>query len=231
MDYNHKLLNAEVVDVYNKLIVDAKLESGRIVPTFCSASEIADMCKPGTKLLLKRTSRPKRLVKYNISFVYTPEGIVFANPRYCKQIFQEAFEKGSLKDFAEYKHCRKLSETDNAKGLDFELIGDDGKKCLVFVIPVYNKKDGRAVFPYTINFFEMKMIDEMKLKRQEGFETYVVMIVPREDCITAKFVWNMNAKASAMLFEAAKTGLNFLCYGCKMAKNNIEIDRKMEILY
>ena len=75
------------------------------------------------------------------------------------------------------------------------------------------------------------MIDEMKSKRQEGFETYVVMIVPREDCLKAKFVWNMNAKASAMLFEAAKNGLNFLCYGCKMTKNSIEIDRKMEIVY
>ena len=68
MDYNHKLLNAEVVDVYNKLIIDAKLDNGKIVPAFCSAPEIADMCKPGIKLLLKRTSRPKRLVKYNISF-------------------------------------------------------------------------------------------------------------------------------------------------------------------
>lgn len=231
MRYDHKLLKAEVIDVYNRLIVDAKLDNGKVVSAFCSAPEIADMCKPGTKLLLKRTSRPKRLVKHNISFVYTPQGMVFANPRYRYQLFQEAFDKGILTDLADYQHCRKLSESENFKGLDFELRGNDGKRSLIFVIPVYNKRNGMAIFPYDINFFEMNMIEEMRQMRQRGFDTYIVMIVPREDCVAAKFVWNLDARASAVLFEAAKNGLNFLCYGCKIDKNSIEIDRKMEILY
>ena len=231
MQYDHKLLQAEVVEVYNRLIVDAKLANNKIVSALCSAPEIADMCKPGTKILLKRTSRPKRLVKYNISFIYTPQGMVFANPRYRYQLFQEAFQNGLLTDFAEYNHCRKLSEAENIKGLDFELCGDNGKRSFVFVIPVYNKSNGMAIFPYDINFFEISMIEEMKLLRQRGFDTYIVMIVPREDCVAAKFVWNLDARAAAVLFEAAKNGLNFLCYGCKIDKNNIEINRKMAILY
>lgn len=231
MQYNHKLLEAEVVAVYNKLIVDAKLDNGKIIPTFCSSPNVVDMCKPKTKLLLKKTSRPKRIVKYNISFIKTPEGMVFVNPRYRYQLFEEAFKKGILTDLAEYKHCRRLNEKDNVKGLDFELTSGEGKKAVVFVAPIYKKQNGMAVFPQSTNFFEMKMIDEMQKRRLQGFETYVLMIAQREDCVAAKFAWNFDAQAAAMFFEAAKNGLNFLCYGCKVDKNNIEINRKMEILY
>lgn len=231
MEYAHKLLPAEVVSVYNNLIVDAKLENGQTVAAFCGAVEIAGMCKPGTPLLLKRTSQQKRLVKYNISFVKTPEGIVFANPKYNRQLFAEAFDNGVLTDLAEYTSCRPLSAADNVNGLDFELTGAGGKKCFVFVTSVYNKQDGCAVFPHSINFFEIKMLEEMKKKKAEGAEVYIFMIAPREDCIAAKFIWNLDARAAAALFEAAKGGLNFLCYGCKITKNEIKIDRKMEILY
>lgn len=231
MDYNHKLLRAEAVECYNDLIVDAKLSDGQIFPAFCGAVEIAEMCQKGTLLWLKRTSKNKRLIKYNIAFVQTPEGIVFANPKYNKQLFAEAFEKGVLTDFTDYTDCKPLDSTKNPEGLDFELIGKNGKKCFVFVTSVYNKQNGCAVFPHAINFFEMKMIEEMELKRKQGHEACIFMIVPREDCISAKFVWNLDPHAAAAMFDAAKNGIKFLCYGCKINKNKVEINRKMEILY
>ena len=65
MNYNYKLLSAEVVGAYNKIIIDARLDDGQVVAAFCGAPDIAGMCSPGTRLWLKRTSRTKRLVKYN----------------------------------------------------------------------------------------------------------------------------------------------------------------------
>lgn len=231
MEYNHKLLPAEVVNVYNNLIVDAKLENGQTVAAFCGAIEIAGMCRPGTPIWLKRTCQQKRLIKYNISFVKTPEGMVFANPKYNRVLFEEAFKNGVLADLAEYTECRALGAADNVNGLDFELSRSDGKKCYLFVTSIYNKQDGCAVFPHSINFFEIKMLEEMKRRQKDGAEVCIVMIAPREDCVAAKFVWTLDARAAAALFEAAKSGLNFLCYGCSIAHNNIEINRKMEILY
>lgn len=231
VDYNYKLLPAEVVRVYNKIIVDARLDNGDVVAAFCGAPEIAEMCVSGSRLWLKRTSRGKRLVKYNISFVQTPEGLVFANPRYNRQLFQEAFHNGVLADFKEYSSCKLLSTDENVNGLDFELTNDAGKKCFVFVVPLYSKKDGCVVFPRNISFFEMKMIEEMKRRKQNGADTYVFMIVPREDCCSAKFIWSADTQGAALVFEAAENGLNFLCYGCKIAKNRIEITHKLNIVY
>jgi len=231
VEYPYELLPATVESVYNNLIVDAKLDNGQIVAAFCGAVEIADICLPRTPLFLKRTSRQKRLVKYNISFVQTPEGLVFANPKYNRTLFKEAFDNHRLAEFSAYTECRPLGLEDNVNGLDFRLTNPEGKEAFVFVTSLYSKKDGCAVFPNDINFFEMKMLEEMTKRRREGAETYIFMIAPREDCVSAKFVWSLNPPAAAAMFDAAKNGLKFLCYGCKLSPDEISIDRKMDILY
>lgn len=220
-----------MVSVCNNLIVDATLEDGQMVTAFCGAIEVAGMCKPNTPILLKRTSNTSRLIKYNVSFVKTSEGTIFANPKYNRKLFEEAFEKGLITDLKNYTNCRSLGERTKTNGLDFELTDPNGKKAFVFVISIYDKQNGNAVFPNNINFFELKMLEEMKKRRDAGAETYAFIIVPREDCLSAKFSWSLNPRAAAALFDAAQDGLNFLCYGCKLAKNSIELDRKMEILY
>lgn len=231
MEYKYKLLPATVISVCNNLIVDAKLEDSQVVSAFCAAVEVADLCREGIRVWLKRSSIPKRLVKYNVAFVETPAGIVFANPKYSRQLFQEAFEQKSIVDLIDYDECISLGEDDNSKGIDFELKAKNGRSSFVFVTSIYDKIDGCAAFPHAINFFEMKMFDEMMRRKRMGADVYVFMIVPRNDCVQAKFVWHLDALAAASIFEAAKNGVKFLCYGCKVEKKQIEIDRKMEILY
>ena len=57
------------------------------------------------------------------------------------------------------------------------------------------------------------------------------MIVPRNDCIEAKFSWNLDPRAAAKIYDEAKNGLEFVCYGCKLDKNSVSIAEKMKILY
>ena len=231
MEYNHKLLQAEVIAPYNNLIIDTKLADGQVITAFSGATEIAEMCAKGTTVWLKRTEKKYRLIKYNIAFVKTPEGLIFTNPKYNRQLFQEAFENGVLSDLKEYTTCRSLGKTSASSCIDFELSNEIGKKAFVFVTSIYNKQNGCAAFPNAINFFQIRMLEEMYRLKQSCAETYVFMIVPREDCISARFVWNLDPRAAASLFEAAKNGLNFLCYSCKINKNAIEINQKLDILY
>ena len=231
LEYNYKLLPAKVTNVCNNLIVDAKLDDGQQVSAFCGALEVAKMCKPNMEVLLKRTSNSSRLVKYNVSFVKTPEGIIFANPKYNRILFKEAFEKRIIRELHHYKTCTPLKSRVTTNGLDFELTTETGEKAFVFVTSIYDKLDGNAVFPNNINFFEMKMLEEMKKCRDSGAKTYAFIIVPREDCLAAKFVWSLDPRAAAALFDAVNSGLNFICYGCKLYPNNIELNRKLDILY
>ena len=231
MEYKYKLLKATVEEVCNNLIVDARLDDGQKVTAFCGAPNIAEQCKEGTVIWLKRTSNPTRLVKYNVAFIETDGTLVFANPKYDKQLFLEAFENDILEEFEKYDECTSLENEDEARGIDFVLSNANGEKCLVYATSIYSKRGSYAVFPHNINFYEMKVFEEMMKRKKQGYETYVFLISPREDCMDAKFVWDISTLASGAVYNAAQNGVNFICYSCNVDKECIEIDHKLDILY
>ena len=231
MDYCYKLVKATVTKACGKLIVDAKKADGKEVSAFCGAAEAVNLCLPQTTVWLKETSVPNRVVRYNVAFVDAGNEIVFANPKYNRYLFKEAFDDKILQDFESYSSCTALNDNDDAKGIDFVLTNKSGKKCFVYVMSVYDKLGGRAVFPNNVDFFEIKVFEEMKKQIENGNEACIFIIVPRQNCSEVKFVWNLNENAAAMFFDAAQNGIKFLSYGCKIAKNNIKISDKLQILY
>ena len=165
MEYNYKLLKANVEDICNNLIIDARLDDGQKVTAFCGAPNIAEQCRQGTTIWLKRTSNPTRLVKYNVAFIEVDGILIFANPKYDKQLFLEAFENDILDEFDKYDECTSLENEEDACGIDFVLSNSKGEKCFVYATSIYSKRGSYAVFPHTINFFEMKVFEEM-MKRK-----------------------------------------------------------------
>ena len=230
MKYEGELAAGKVLDVYNKMVADVELREGSTVAAFCGAVEIAEICQPGMQVLLLKSSDDRRIIRYNILFVKTLEGWVFADPKYNRALFKEAFVHKVMEDFREYKNCRPLKSED-LSGVDFELSKENGEKAFVFVTSIYNKKDGMAIFPQKMNFFEIKMLDAMRKLISEGKKAYIVMIAPREDCIQAKFVWDVDTAAAAAMYDAKQAGVKFLCYGCKIEENSISLATNMEIVY
>jgi DNA-binding sugar fermentation-stimulating protein len=159
------------------------------------------------------------------------DALVFANPKYDKLLFLEAFENDILVEFDKYEECLALETEGKYCGIDFELSNSKGEKCYVYATSIYLKRDMYAVFPHTINFFEMKVFEELIKRKEQGAEVCVFLIVPRDDCLDAKFVWDISSLASGAVYNAAQNGINFVCYGCNVSKNKIEVDHKLDILY
>ena len=115
--------------------------------------------------------------------------------------------------------------------IDFELSNDKGEKCYVFIANMYHKDKGSAIFPAQVSFFELQMFEEMHRLRRQGHKTKVFMIAPRQDCLDVRFSWSIDPVSAAKIFDEAKNGLEFICYGCKIDKKGISIGRKLNISY
>lgn len=230
MNYEGELAAGKAKDVIGNLIVDVELTNGKIEPAFCGAIEVAEICKPDIPVLLLRETDDIRIIKNKLLFIKTSTGWVFADPKYNRALFKEAFIAKKIEEFRDYHSCRALKHSE-AKGIDFELTGKDGQKAFVFITSLYNKKDGYAAFPQKMNFFEMKMLEEMRNKINNGAKVFILMIAPREDCEKAKFSWDIDPLAAAAMYDAAQFGVNFICYGCKIEDDGISLSKKMEILY
>lgn len=230
MDYEGILTAGNITDIIGDLIIEVEDAKGKVEPAFCGAVEVAGMCRPGMQVLLTKTENDQRIIKQNILFVKTDDGWLLADPKYNRTLFKEAFANKKISDFAEYKSYRSL-KAEEAGGIDFELSGDDEKKAFVFVTPIYHQKDGYAIFPQKINFFEIKMLEALQKKVAAGAKGYILMIAPREGCEKAKFVWDIDPTAAAAMYDAKQNGINFICYGCKIEDNGISLGEKMEIVY
>ena len=231
MEIKIELQSAEVIKTQNSLILDAKLLSGNIVPVFCASAEILSLCFPKTAVILSHKASKTNLIKYEVEFIYLSNNLVLANPSYRHEIFREAFENKILEDFKQYDFCRRIEKDEGLNYVDFELTSSTGDRCMVFIDCIYKKEGLSAVFPAQRNFFEFAMFDEMQKIRSRGFQTFVFMLVMRSDCQNAKFSWKLDPIAAANIFEAAKNGLNFVCYGCNIDKKSVTISKKMDILY
>lgn len=229
MKYEGELAAGNIKAVYNNYLVDVEMPDGKIEAAFCGAVETAEICREGTLVLLQ-VNAPDRIVKYNVHFVKTQDGWIMVNPKYNRRLFVEALAAKKMPDFAGCRNCRHLKPTE-AQGADFELTDAKGEKSLVYVTSIYHKKGRKAVFPHNIDFFEARMLEEMRRQAAKGIKTYVVLIVPRDDCDNIKFAWDINPQAAAVVYDAVQNGVKFVGYGCKIEENGIELDKKMEIEY
>lgn len=231
MDFNLKLIKGEIVRLYHTLIVDIKLASGEIVQAFCAASTSEELYTTGIEAYISRRNNNLYEIKYDLQLINRGDGLVFVNPFYNNQIFEEAFAQGKISDLIMYNNCRCIEDDEKLPHVNYELSNEKGDKCYVTIENVYNKANGYSVFPARINFFELDMFEEFAKLYALGHRTMVFMIVPRMDCVEAKFSWNLDPVGAAKIYDAAKNGLEFVCYGCIVDKESISISNKMNILY
>ncbi len=89
-----------------------------------------------------------------------------------------------------------------------------------------DKKNMRNVF---VNDDKNILVSFLFTLRKKGHETYVFLIAPRIDTNSVKFVWNLDPIGAAKTYDEAKNGLKFVCYGCNLDINGIEISKRIRI--
>lgn len=233
MNYKEKLFTAIIKGIYKNIILDAELEHGEIVSCFCPEADFNNMLyAKEAKVYLSRSKDARKYVPYICQMVDKGDGLVFVNYKYKNDLFLEAFKNGILQeDLGAYTKIRRIEDNDELQRVNFELSDDDGNKAYVYVVNIYNKQGANVVFPSFINFFEIEMYEEMKNLRKNKHETIVMLIVPREDCNDAQFVWGHDPIAAAKIYDEVNNGLRFCCYGCNVNEKSVSIARKMKILY
>lgn len=231
MEFEREFIRAKVVARYKNLIVDVRLPDGELVPVFCPDENVMpNIYTCGADIWISRAENEERILRYEAEIVNRGEGLVVVNERYNLKLLTEALKDKKIAEFVRYSKVRKINVFDKLPHVDLELSSADGEKCYVCIAHVYNKQDGRIVFPSKTSFFEMEMYEELRRMRQAGYRTVLFVLAPRADCAEAQFVWNLNPSIAARIFDEAKNGLEFVCYGCKIDKKSITIENKLNII-
>ena len=229
MKFDDEFLKAKVISRYQRLIMDIKLDDDSLTQAFCSDDNVFPNLYPkGADLWVSRVKEHTRRLRYEVQAVNKGDGWVMVNQRYFPRLFVEALRRRILPDFVQYTKVRRLDAGDHLPHLDFEL-SNPQEKCFVSLRPIYNKQDGKAVFPSKVNLLDIEMFEEMKKVRAKGARTVVVLIVPRLDCVETLFSWTIDPVSAGRIYDEAKNGLEFVSYGCNLDKKGINITGKLNI--
>lgn len=232
MDFPTELIRGKIVKCYKNLILDVEIGKGEVIPVFCPELDARqNIYSSGAEVWLLPTNNPRRRLKYETQMINKGEGPIMISPVYTEALMEEAFQNGVLTDFSAYNRLRRIEEGDEAVYANLEFSNEREEKCYVYAVSIYNKQGPNVVFPSFINFFEMEMFNEFAKLREKGYDTRVVLIVPRMDCADIKFTWNIAPMAAAKIFDEAKNGLKYCGYGCNVSDKSVTISRKMKILY
>ena len=218
MQFDSELIKGEIIRCYKNLILDVKINAEEVVSAFCPELDAKqNIYKVGTIVWLLPINKISNRLKYEAVMVQKDGALIMISPNYAQTLVEEAFAKGLLQEFSRYSQLRKVGAGENIKYANLEFSNE--------------KEEANVVFPSFLNFFEMSMFGEFANLRKMGYETYVLLIVPRMDCQDIKFSWTIEPAAAARIFDEAKNGLKFCGYGCTIDDKSINITQSMNILY
>lgn len=229
MEIVTSLSKAKVLNSCGRLILDAGFSGAKNAPVFCASFAAAALCTPGTEILVSDLPG-RKYISHCLEFITGRAGLVYAGARQNRALFQEAFSAGRMEDFSCWKNCREIEADENLVYADFELTSA-GSKNYVFLESVYDCRGGRAIFPSSGSFSEPALFEEIYRLRHSGASVSVFILVPCEGCSAAAFSWKHDPVAAARIFDAAKNGVNFVCYGCQVDKKSVSIANKLQIVY
>lgn len=233
MEYKTQLITGTIKNIYKNIILDVELDDGNLCSAFCPEKDFKNqLYRPGGRVYLTRSGDIRRRVSHICQMVGRDNHLIFVNYKYKNTLFAEAFQKGVLQqDFGRYQYIREIKRGETLKCVNFELLNDAGERAYIYVVNIFNRQEDDVVFPSTINFFELEMFEEMRRLRENGSETFVCLLVPREDCQNARFVWGQDPIAAAKIYDEVKNGLKFCCYGCNVSETTVAVTEKKTILY
>ena len=181
----------------------------------------------GNKVWFSRADNPNRKLKYTLELIEVNKLLVGVNTMLTNKIVLEALKQKKIEKLIKFFDIKTEVKFSNKTRFDF-LISNNVKKCFLEVKNVtLVRKKGIAEFPDSVTSRGKKHLKELIIANKKGYQSYMIYIVQREDCKLFKIAEDIDKEYKTTLDEAAKDGVNILCYDCKLSSEEIRINKQI----
>jgi len=230
MNFNSKLISGLFIKRYKRFFVDVKIGS-KVVTAHCpNTGSMIGLLKKNNKVWLTRSDDSNRKLKYTLEIIQDNESKVGVNTHLTNKIVLSALKLNLIDEFKNNTNIKTEVKFNKNTRFDFLL---NQKKTKTF-IEVKNvtllRKPGIAEFPDAVTERGSKHISELINAKREGYKSYILFVVQRNDCKYFKIASDIDAKYSKLIKEAVKKKINVLCYDCKFSSKGIKLNKPLKIL-
>lgn len=228
------LTRGTLVERYKRFLGDVKLDDGAIVTAHCANSgSMLGVKQPGATVWLSPNQNPKAKLDWRWEMIEVDGALVGINTMHPNRIVEEAVNSGNILELKGYSTLRREVKYGVNSRIDLLLEDPNNSKlpslCYVEVKNVTLRRGAKAEFPDAVTARGTKHLNELSQMVRDGHRAVMLYLVQRADCTSFGIAGDIDPVYAETLKRAIKTGVEVLCYQCKLSEEEIVLDKPLEI--
>ena len=229
MDFENQLISGVLIKRYKRFLVDIKIKD-KIITAHCpNTGSMMGLLAEGNKVWLTKTDNKKRKLKYTLQIIEENGQKVGVNTHLTNKIVKEGLKNNFFKEFNKKTIIKAEEKFKPNTRFDF-LLNNNGKKTFIEVKNVtLSRKRNLAEFPDSITTRGAKHIIELIDAVKQGYKSYLIFVIQREDCNKFKIAEDIDPEYSKLLTVALKNKVKILCFDCKFSTKGIKLNKQIKL--
>ena len=230
MKFSHQLIKGTLVRRYKRFMADIELEKGNMIVAHCpNPGSMRGLKDPDSEVWLSVAENPKRKLKFTWEMIRIGKSLVGINTNRSNAIDQEAISNNVNSELSGYEsHRREVNFGKNSR-IDILLESPNRSTCYVEVKNVTLKRNRLAEFPDSITARGTKHLGELTKQVKAGNRAVMFYLVQREDCEGFAIADDIDTSYAEAHFCAVRSGVEILCYQCKLTPKRIDLDIQLSV--
>lgn len=231
MIFPKPLVTGRLIKRYKRFLSDIELDNGEIVTAHCAnPGSMLGLAEPGSRVWLSRSTNPKRKLPFSWELVDDGRSLVGINTSRPNDLVAEAVTSGAVAELAGYQDLKREVPYGQNSRIDLLLESPDRPSCYVEIKSVtLSRRPGVAEFPDSVTARGAKHLDELAAVAQSGARAVLFFLAQRTDCDRLEVAADLDPAYAEAFARASASGVEVVCYGCKVGPEAIELDRPLPV--
>lgn len=232
MRFSRPLMSATLERRYKRFLADVVLPSGQRLTIHCPNTGAMTGCAdPGSRVWYSTSEDPKRKYAHTLEIVETAAGDrIGINSARANAVVEDALREGRIPELASAQWTREVRIPGAKSRFDFRLEQAGGSPCYVEVKSLTLMLDGDwGAFPDAVSTRATRHVEGLARLRESGVRAVLLFCVQHSGVHRVKPADHIDPGYGAALRAAVATGVEVLCYGCRIDSQSICIDRRLPV--
>ena len=230
MNFENPLISGVLIKRYKRFFADVKIKD-KIITAHCpNTGSMMGLLDKKNKAWISKSNNLKRKLKYTLQVIEVNKKKVGVNTHLTNKIVLEALQNNFLKQFSKNAIIKTEQSFGTSTRFDFLIIENEKKSFIEVKNVTLSRKEKLAEFPDAITTRGAKHIKDLIKAKKQGFNSYLLFVVQREDCNRFAIAKDIDPEYSKLLTLAYNNKVKILCYDCKFSSKDIKLNHQIKLL-